>query len=122
MKFLSITVGWPHPDLSPNGRAHFMAKSRAAKAAKEEANWAARAALGRNSFTPGADKVPVHLLANPPKGWRTGDDDNLIARCKSHLDGIAAGLGLNDRCFKVTGVTWGERSDKPTVTIEVEAA
>jgi crossover junction endodeoxyribonuclease RusA len=104
---LEIGLSWPAAELSPNARVHPMVKHRFAKAAKTEAGWAAKIALP-SKWEPAA----VHLIAHPPKAWRTGDDDNLVARVKSHLDGIAEILGVNDRIFQAPTVEWADRCER----------
>jgi hypothetical protein len=99
-----------------------MQVSIAKKAAKHEAGWAANIALGRNDFEHDGGRIPVRVTAHPPMAWRTGDDDNLIARLKAHFDAIAKALGVNDRHFDQKGVTWAERKEKPVVIIEIGGA
>jgi crossover junction endodeoxyribonuclease RusA len=113
---LEIELGWPAEELSPNSRAHYMVKSRFKKAARTEAGWATKLAQpGR--WSPPEGKIPVRLVAHPPKAWRTGDDDNLVARVKSHLDGIADVLDINDRDFAAPTVTWADRCDRGRLVI-----
>jgi crossover junction endodeoxyribonuclease RusA len=116
-----VELGWPDERLSPNARVHFMQVSSARKKAKNEAGWATRIALGRSDFYHQAP-IPVHIIAHPPLAWRTADDDNLISRLKSHFDAIARALGVNDRDFKQTGVTWAERKDRPVAIIVIGEA
>lgn len=98
-----------------------MAKWRASKDAKDEAHWATKSALGLAKFEYPDERIPVHIIAHPPKAWRTGDDDNLAASAKAHFDAIAKALGVNDRRFKQTGVIWAERRDPPRMIIVVGA-
>ena len=118
---LRIELGWPHKDLSPNSRAHRMAKWRASKDAKEEAGWATKAAIGRSRFEYPDERIPVRIIAHPPMAWRTGDDDNLASSAKPHFDAIAIALGVNDRRFEQGGVTWAERRDPPKMIVVIGA-
>lgn len=116
---LRVELSWPHKDLSPNSRAHFMAVSRAKKAAKSEAGWATKIAMGRDKPTFPEGKIGVRVLAFPPKNWSTGDDDNITARLKAAFDGIAAALDLNDSRFRQDGVTWGAKTELGSIVIEI---
>jgi hypothetical protein len=90
-----------------------MRRYRFKEAAKTEAGWATKLALQNNrDWEPRAETIKVHLIAHPPKNWSTGDKDNLIARVKSHLDGIAKVLGVNDRIFDAPTVTWADKSER----------
>lgn len=107
MSPLRIELGWPSQDLSPNGRPHFHAKARAAKKAVEEAFWATRQAMGAQcgptvtKLDHDGSKIRMTITAHPTPMTRNLDDDNFIARCKSHRDGIAKALGINDNLFAV---------------------
>ena len=117
---LLIELSWPAPQLSPNARVHHMVKHRYAKAAKTEAGWATK--MDR-PFNWGHDgPLAVQVTAYPPKNWSTGDNDNLIARLKSHLDGIAEVLGVNDRQFEAPTVKWSDKTERGKVVIAIGAA
>jgi hypothetical protein len=97
-----------------------MKRSRFKKAAKIEAGWATRLALQNNrDWEPAAETIAVHFLAHPPKHWSTGDKDNLIARAKSHLDGIAAVLGVNDKIFDAPTVAWADKTEIGKLIVSV---
>jgi crossover junction endodeoxyribonuclease RusA len=115
---LLIELSWPAKELSPNVSVHHMVLSRFRKAAKTEAGWATKMV---RPFTWGSDG-PFEILvrAYPPEAWRTGDDDNLIARLKSHFDGIAEALGVNDRQFKRPIVEWCDRTRNGKIVIRVK--
>jgi crossover junction endodeoxyribonuclease RusA len=119
---LEIELSWPAAELSPNSRAHYMVRSRFSKAAKTEAGWATKLAQPARWHPPESGKIPVRLIAHPPKAWRTGDADNLVARVKSHLDGIADVLGVNDRDFEAPTVVWADRCDRGKLIVMVGAA
>lgn len=112
MTALQIELGWPAKELSPNTPCHYMKANRFKKAAKVEAGWATKLAIQSNrDWEPAAETITVHLLAHPPKNWSTGDKDNLIARVKAHLDGIAKVLGVNDKCFEAPTVEWADKTE-----------
>ena len=69
---------------------------------------------------PAEGALSVSIEARPPKGWRTGDVDNMLARLKPVLDGIAEGLGVNDRRFRPS-LRFGERCQGGEIVITVEA-
>jgi hypothetical protein len=97
-----------------------MKRARFKKAAKIEAGWATKLAIQSNrDWEPAAETVKVHLVAHPPKNWSTGDADNLIARCKAHLDGIAVVLGINDKHFDAPTVVWAEKGDSGKLLVEL---
>lgn len=94
-----------------------MVKHRYAKAAKIEAGWATK--LVRPFDWSANGQLPVAVTAYPPKKWNTGDNDNLVARLKSHLDGIAEVLGVNDRQFEAPTVTWGDKTERGKIVVTV---
>lgn len=114
---ITIELSWPAKELSPNARVHHMAKHRFAKAAKIEAGWATRICMpiGWGHDTP----IPIAVTAYPPKNWNTGDNDNLIARLKSHFDGIAEAIGINDRQFSAPTVTWADKTERGKVLVTI---
>jgi hypothetical protein len=94
-----------------------MVLARYKKAAKVEAGWATKIA---RPFDWGHDgPFAIHFIAHPPLAWRTGDADNLIARCKAHLDAIANALGVNDRTFEAPTVEWADRTERGKLIIRV---
>lgn len=115
-----IELGWPAKALNPNSREHFMTKSRFIKAAKTTAFWATKAVLGRAEFPhDGEARIAVIVTAYPPDK-RDRDSDNLLASCKSILDGIAQALGVDDKFFDPR-VQWAEPVSYGKLVIEVRA-
>lgn len=116
MEPILIELSWPAKQLSPNARVHQMVKHRYAKAAKTEAGWATKAA---RPFDWGHDgPFAVAITAYPPDN-RPRDADNLIASLKSHLDGIAAVLGVNDRLFAAPTLRWADTTQRGKVVIAI---
>ncbi|MCI1193531.1 endonuclease [Calidifontimicrobium sp. SYSU G02091] len=92
MTALRIVLPWPPAALSPNGRLHWAAKARAAGTYRR----ACRAqALEQGALRIEADRLHVALTFVPPDR-RHYDLDNLLARMKSGLDGLASVLGVDD--------------------------
>jgi crossover junction endodeoxyribonuclease RusA len=94
---VELVLGWPPSELSPNKRLHW-AKVSKFKAAYREACWAVtleQAGTARTDI--GGD---LHLILEfVPPDRRSYDRDNLVARMKSGLDGVADALKINDKQF-----------------------
>lgn len=115
---MMVELSWPAKPLSPNfrSRSHWP-KTRALKAAKNEAYYATKAAMGGQPFTPLSPRLAFVITAYPPDK-RSRDDDNLGASMKAARDGIAAALGVDDRIFDQR-LQWGEpvKGGKIIVTV-----
>lgn len=102
-----IDLPWPEKYLWPNGP---QAKNRGhmATVTLKHRQWAHIATLealqGREGFTP--TRIIIRVYAKP-RG-PLPDRDNCIAACKALLDGIADGLGTNDRFFPTPEVEFSE--------------
>ncbi|WP_422846884.1 endonuclease [Acidovorax sp. M14] len=98
MTTLQLTLPWPPTALSPNARQHWSALSRAKKAYRHACAITARQqGAGRTD----AKKLHVSLVFVPPTR-RAYDLDNLLARMKSGLDGLADVLGVDDKHWSLT--------------------
>jgi crossover junction endodeoxyribonuclease RusA len=113
---VKIELAWPDAILNPNARAHFMALSRAKKAAKEAANWSTRS-VKPLAWKHDGSRLPVKIIAHPPIN-RNRDADNCIASLKAPLDGVAAALGVNDSLFDLS-FEWGEVISRGKIIVEV---
>lgn len=92
-----IDLPWPSRDLHPNARVHWAVKARAAKKARADAAWAARAAgVGKID----AEALNVAIIFTPPSN-RAHDLDGLVASVKSYIDGIADVVGVDDRNWRI---------------------
>lgn len=89
---ITITLPWPPAVLSPNARAHWTAKAKAAAKVRRDACYLAQAAGAR--MLPWAG-MAVAIEFRPPDR-RLYDTDNLLARCKAALDGVADATGIDD--------------------------
>ena len=95
---LEFTLPWPQAKLSPNSRVHWSTLAKEKKAYRS-ACWltaleqlrGAKAALPDGPLT-------VELEFLPPTR-RTYDRDNLVARMKAGLDGLADALHIDDKRF-----------------------
>lgn len=114
---LTITMPLPGKLLSPNGRAHFMAKARATKTARQGANLRTRSELG--------GVFPKHQRATAQLEWysktkRRVDGDNALASAKAIFDGIAdAGFIANDRELTHQPVKFFVDKNNPRLVIHV---
>ena len=91
-----VVFPWPPRELNPNGRAHWAAKARSAKAYRH-ACWA----LAKEAKLV-APQGPIHVwLDFIPPSRRHHDVDNCVAAIKAGLDGLADALGVNDSRFVI---------------------
>lgn len=100
---LSLTLPWPPRSLSPNHRAHWAAKAKAAKAYRSQCGLLTLAEYQKAKkngarIDPDRPVTLSVLFVRPDR--RHHDRDNLIARSKALFDGIADALGINDRMFR----------------------
>jgi crossover junction endodeoxyribonuclease RusA len=92
---IEIVLGWPPSELSPNKRLHW-SKVAKFKSLYREACWAM--ALEQKAGPVPAGNLHLTLEFVPPDR-RSYDRDNLVARMKSGLDGVADALKINDKMF-----------------------
>ena len=112
---MKVSVPWPHSDLHPNARVHFMALARRKKAYRTGCGWEATAAGLRKTE---ANKLAVLITFNPPDNRRR-DSDGMIAAIKSGQDGIADVLGVDDSLWVPTYAV-GEPVKRGRVSFEFE--
>lgn len=112
-----IELGWPHKALWPNfrSRTHW-AKTRALKAARAEAFYAAKAA--RVGIVAGDVPITVQATFCPPDR-RVRDYDNCASTLKPFLDGIADALDVNDSFFRPLPIIVGEPTKGGKLSITV---
>jgi crossover junction endodeoxyribonuclease RusA len=94
----TITLPWPPVELNPNSRVHYQALARATKAYREACGWCVRE---HGIFTDLPIPLPMVLEFYPPDR-REYDRDNLLARFKAGMDGLADGLKIDDKHFVPT--------------------
>lgn len=90
-----IILPWPPSELSPNKRQHWAQLAKAKKLY--------RATCATQARIQGLDRMAVNavhlkLTFYPPTRHRF-DLDNLLARMKSGLDGLADVIGVDDSCW-----------------------
>ena len=96
---LTVILPWPPSALSPNARQHWAALAKA-KRAYRRACWAQAIEQGARRLH-GVDRLHVGLEFVPPSR-RPFDLDNLLARMKAGLDGLADVLGVDDSKWEIT--------------------
>lgn len=113
---ISISLPWPHKDLSPNARKHRMAISGLKKRSREEGRLLA---ISHKNSIPEDGRLYLRVTACPPDR-RKRDRDNVMASLKAHLDGIADGLGVDDSRFvPLLMPDWGEVVKGGLITVEI---
>jgi len=112
----TITIPWPPKTLNPNARQHFMALARAKRSYRATCDWTTREAKAKLD---GDGPWRVTLTFHPPDR-RSYDHDNLVARMKSGLDGIASALGVDDKLFRLQAPVIGEPVKWGNVTVTIE--
>lgn len=95
---MRVILPWPPAALSPNARAHWATKARAARIYRHACATLTRQA---GALAVGDGRLHVTLEFVPPDR-RHRDRDNLLGSMKSGLDGIADALGVNDSLFDLT--------------------
>lgn len=110
-----ITLSWPDKHLSPNDRSHWAKKSPIKSAYRNNAYWKAQ----KFGVTLPPERHHVTITFYPPNN-KPRDIDNCLASLKSGLDGIADGLGINDKYFRPITIDFGV-ADKsnPRVVISI---
>ena len=92
---LELRLPFPAKELSPNARLHWAKVAKVKKAHRADAYYTA---LPFRGIYTGDEKLRLELKFYKPSR-RAMDRDNLLSRMKASLDGIADGLGINDRNF-----------------------
>lgn len=92
---IEVLLAWPPSDLSPNKRLHWTKLSKVKKSYRESCAW--------QTIEQKVGEIPEGPLLLDmtfiPPDHRSYDRDNLVARMKSGLDGLADGLKINDKRF-----------------------
>lgn len=93
---IKFELPFPDKDLSPNARKHWAKVAKKKKIARADAYWMAKA----HNWDIRPDEAINIKLDFYPEQNRAYDVDNMQARCKALLDGLADGWGVNDKLFK----------------------
>lgn len=115
---LLVRLPWPSPLLSPNCRAHWAKKFKAFRAYKMVARLLATQANHFLGWKRLNRTLAVELRFFPPKRFRY-DEDNLIARMKAGLDGIAQAIETDDSYFHLLEPFVGDPVQGGSVTVIV---
>ena len=97
---IEVVLGWPPSDLSPNKRLHWAKLATAKKQYRQKCNSVAKEQLKK--FKKVTENIPERLVLEMtfiPPDRRSYDRDNLVARMKSGIDGLADALKINDKRF-----------------------
>lgn len=95
---MNVILPWPPADLSPNARGHWSKLARAKKAYRAECAWQA---IAQGAQRLDAEKLHLTITFVPPNR-RAFDLDNMLARMKSGLDGLADVLGVDDKHWSLS--------------------
>lgn len=118
---IRISLPWPSADLSPNRSSpgNWRAHARAKKSAKNAAWGFTKAVMSAMGLRHGAVTGPVAVtLTFHPLMDRGRDVDNMQARMKAGLDGIALALGIDDKHFRPVSVI-GEKRKPACVDVVI---
>lgn len=108
------------PELSPNGRGHW-SKLAKAKAAYRRECAALVSRQQRVAWAGCEGLLKIELYFFPPTA-RWFDLDNLLARMKAGIDGLADALAFNDRCIRrVEAVRCEPAGKQARVEVELRA-
>lgn len=99
-----VELPFPSPKLSPNARLHWAVVSKAKKAYRSACYFVALSAYQPFTldWTP-TTKLRLAFTFYPPTN-RKYDWDNLIARMKAGIDGLADGFGIDDKHFTIGNI------------------
>ena len=114
---IEILLPWPGPKLSPNARQHWQVHYRAKKAYLQRCRLLVLATRPRR--VPKDVPLLVHLQFAPPSR-RRHDADNLVARMKAGLDGLAQALQVDDHRFRLAAPCIVEPVREGHVRVRVE--
>ena len=95
---IEIVLGWPPSDLSPNARLHWAKLAKAKKSYRQKCNTVSKHQLKKYKYDELPEKLVLEMTFIPPDR-RNYDRDNLVARMKSGIDGLADALRINDKRF-----------------------
>ena len=97
---IEIVLGWPPTDLSPNARKHWAVVAKAKRQYRKDCFSVSKEQLKkyRGVYKNIPEKLVLEMTFLPPDK-RNYDRDNLVARMKSGIDGLADALGINDKRF-----------------------
>ena len=95
---IELVLGWPPSNLSPNARLHWAKLARAKKQYRNACFSVSKEQLKKFNTDNITEKLVLEMTFIPPDR-RSYDRDNLVARMKSGIDGLADALKINDKRF-----------------------
>lgn len=98
---VEVNLPFPSKKLSPNARLHWAAVAKVKKQYRHECFWLTVEhynAVRANPPVPEEGNLTLEVTFYRPTR-RAYDRDNLLARMKSGLDGVADALHINDKRF-----------------------
>lgn len=121
MPTLEVRFPWPSSALSPNTtHAHWSSLRRAQKRYRQACYTEALIAGATKRRWPSSGNLLVTLTFLPPAAHRY-DADNLVARMKAGLDGLARALGVDDHRFRLAAPVIGDTGRPGSVVVLVES-
>jgi hypothetical protein len=118
LKIHRVVLPLPDRKLSPNGRIHWAARSRAVKTARQRATWAIlESGLPRNLARTRPDLLLEWVFYWPDR--RRRDDDNALASTKAYRDALAAYLGTDDTTFGTLGARMEHDKENPRLELVI---
>jgi len=97
---IEVVLGWPPTDLSPNARKHWAVVAKAKKQYRKDCYSVSKEQLKK--YKKITENIPERLVLEMtfiPPDRRSYDRDNLVARMKAGIDGLADALRINDKQF-----------------------
>ena len=95
---IEIVLGWPPSELCPNASLHWAKLARAKKQYRNACFSVSKEQLKKFNTDSIPEKLVLEMTFIPPDR-RSYDRDNLVARMKSGIDGLADALKINDKRF-----------------------
>ena len=95
---IELVLGCPPSNLSPNARLHWAKLARAKKQYRNACFSVSKEQLKKFNTENIPEKLVLEMTFIPPDR-RSYDRDNLVARMKSGIDGLADALKINDKRF-----------------------
>ena len=116
----TVTLPFPGTTLSPNARVHWAALAKAKKKSRSTAFVLATNQLGKEGVHRlcAQETINIQLTFHPVARYRY-DQDNLLARMKSALDGIADAIGVDDYAFRMHRPSIGDPEQPAVVKVSI---
>lgn len=118
---IAINLPWPSRSLHPNARPHYMAKAKAAKAARQTAHKTVWEAGIRATDPDLPERLKVTAIFFPPNN-HAHDLDGCLSAMKSAFDGIADAFGIDDSKWVFGAPRKEEVVKGGLVRVEIEEA